>query len=246
MNNDTQVLVPKQGLSLARAAPFLILVAGLAAFFALGLNRYLTLDVLKDNREVLSTWVLAHRIEAVIYFVIIYAFVVAFSLPIASLFTITGGLLFGTIFGTMWVVIGATIGATFTFLAAKAAIGDALRQRLGQRFKAMEDGLRTNAFSYLLVLRLVPLFPFWLVNLAPAFFGVRARTYVAATLIGIIPGSFVYASVGAGLNALFDAGQRPDFSIILQPQFILPIVGLAALALVPVVYRKLTSSKSKA
>ena len=245
MSDDVKIAAPKRGLSLGRLAPFLILLAGLVAFFALGLNKYLTLDVLKDNREALGSWVQTHQIEAVIYFVIIYALVVAFSLPIASLFTITGGLLFGTVFGTIWVVIGATTGATLTFLAAKAAIGDSLRRRFGQRFKAMEDGLRTSAFSYLLVLRLVPLFPFWLVNLAPAFFGVRTRTYVAATLIGIVPGSFVYASVGTGLNALFDAGQNPDLSIILKPQFIVPIVGLALLALVPVLYRSLSSSKPK-
>jgi uncharacterized membrane protein YdjX (TVP38/TMEM64 family) len=104
--------------------------------------------------------------------------------------------------------------------------------------RRMEEGFRADALSYLLVLRLIPIFPFWLVNIVPAFLGVPLRTYVLGTLIGIIPGSFVYASVGNGLGAVFDAGQTPDLGIVFEPAILLPIVGLAVLALLPVAYRK--------
>ena len=146
--------------------------------------------------------------------------------------------------GLLYVVVGATIGATLLFLAAKTALGDALRARAGGFVKKMEDGFRKNAFNYLLFLRLVPAFPFWLVNLVPAFLGVTLRTYVVATFIGIIPGAIVYTSVGNGLGAVFDAGESPDFGIIFRPEILLPIVGLAVLALVPVLYQKLTSKSS--
>jgi uncharacterized membrane protein YdjX (TVP38/TMEM64 family) len=109
----------------------------------------------------------------------------------------------------------------------------------------MEAGFRENAFNYLLVLRLIPLFPFWLVNLVPAFLGVPLRTYVVATLLGIIPGSLVYASVGNGLGVVFDQGDTPDLGIIFKPAILGPILGLAALALLPVVYRRY-KARSKA
>ena len=107
----------------------------------------------------------------------------------------------------------------------------------------MEEGFRRDALSYLLVLRLIPIFPFWLVNIVPAFLGVPLRTYVLGTFVGIIPGSFVYASVGNGLGAVFDAGGTPDLGIIFAPAILLPIVGLAVLALLPIVYRRFKARK---
>ena len=117
-------------------------------------------------------------------------------------------------------------------------IGETLRAKAGPRIRRMEEGFRADALSYLLVLRLIPLFPFWLVNIVPAFLGVPVRTYVLGTFIGIIPGSFVYASVGNGLGAVFEAGGTPDLGIVFTPAILLPIVGLAVLALLPVAYRK--------
>jgi len=245
MTNADEKQTPKAQWSLARVLPLLILIAGLVAFFYFGLQKYVTFAALKENREVLTTWVQAHGVEAVVAFIALYAVAVAFSLPIAALLTIAGGFLFGTMFGTLWTVTGATIGATVAFLAAKTALGDPLRARFGARLKAMEAGFRANAFSYMLVLRLVPLFPFWLVNLAPAFLGVGLSTYVIATFIGIIPGSFVYTSIGTGLNALIDAGQQPDLRMILKPEFLIPILGLALLAMIPVVYRLFTPKKAQ-
>jgi uncharacterized membrane protein YdjX (TVP38/TMEM64 family) len=135
-------------------------------------------------------------------------------------------------------VIAATIGATLLFLAARTALGDVLRAKAGPGLRKLEDGFKRDALSYLLVLRLVPAFPFFLVNLAPAFLGVSLRTYLIGTFFGIMPGTFVFASVGAGLGAVFDRGERPDLSIILSPPVLLPLLALAALALVPVIWNR--------
>ena len=141
-------------------------------------------------------------------------------------------------------MVGATIGATALFLAARYAFADLLRAKAGPAIRKMEDGFREDAFNYLLVLRLVPIFPFWLVNLVPAFLGVSLKVYVIATFIGIIPGGFVYALVGNGLGAIFDRGEVPDLLIIFQPQILAPILGLAVLAVIPVIYKKMKQRKA--
>ena len=212
-------------------------------FFALGLDRYATLDTLRDNREALSAWVAANKGLAILVYVGAYAAMVAFSLPGALAATLTGGFLFGTVLGGAATVIAATVGATILFIAARTAFGDLLRAKAGPAIKRMEAGFRENAFSYLLVLRLVPLFPFFLVNLAPAFLGVTLPTFVAATFIGIVPGTFVFASLGNGLGAVFDAGRTPDLGLIKEPQVILPLLALAVLALVPVFYRRIRRAR---
>jgi uncharacterized membrane protein YdjX (TVP38/TMEM64 family) len=237
----------KPRVTLTRLIPLLILGAGLVAFFALGLNKYLTLDLVKENRDVLKDWVYQHKTQAVLLFIVAYVIVAAFSLPVSSLVSITGGFLFGSVFGAAWAIVGATIGATILFLVAKTALGDPLRARFADRIKAMEDGFRANAFSYLMLLRLVPLFPFWLVNLAAAFTGVSAMTFVLTTFIGIIPGAFVFASIGNGLNALFEAGEAPDLSIVAllsRSDFYIPIIGLVLLSLIPIAYRAFAKKRA--
>ena len=166
----------------------------------------------------------------------------ALSVPGAAVLTVAGGFLFGALEGTVLVVIGATVGATLLYLAAKTALGDALRARAGGLVHKLEAGFRENALSYLLVLRLVPLFPFWLVNLAAAVLGVPPATYVLGTFVGIIPGSYVYASVGAGLGSVFDQGGEPSLKGALTPQVLVALVGLALLSLVPVAYKRLKAA----
>jgi uncharacterized membrane protein YdjX (TVP38/TMEM64 family) len=224
----------------------LALILGLAAFFAFDLNSYVSIDSIKSNREALSAFVARNGIWAAFLFGALYAVVVAFSLPGGAVMTITGGFLFGWLGGGLIVVVGATIGATALFLIARTAIGGYLEAKAGPFVRKMEDGFRQNALSYLLVLRLIPLFPFWLVNLVPAFLGVSTTTYIVATFFGIIPGTFVYASVGNGLGALFDAGDDPDLGIIFEPQFLAPLIGLAVLAVIPVVYKKFQKSRNQA
>ncbi len=152
--------------------------------------------------------------------------------------TLTGGFLFGTVFGTLYNVLGATIGATLVFLVARSAFGEVLQRRAGPALKKVEEGLREDAVSYLLVLRLVPLFPFWLVNLVPALFGISLRAYIVCSFFGMMPGALVYASIGGGLGEFLDRGEKPDLQAVLQPHILLPLIGLGLLALVPVVYKR--------
>jgi len=230
---------------LRRLAPLALLLAALGAFFALGLHDYLSFDTLREHRAQLLALVARHPVLAPLAFTAVYAAVIALSVPGGAILTIAGGFLFGIVPATVYVVIGATIGATIVFLIARSALGDSLRARAGPRIRRMEEGFRADALSYLLVLRLIPLFPFWLVNIVPAFLGVPLRTYVLGTLVGIIPGSFVYASVGNGLGAVFEAGGTPDLGIIFEPAVLLPIVGLAALALLPVAYRRFKARRKE-
>ncbi len=227
-----------------RLIPLVILIGLLVAAFYAGLGRYLSLDYLSENREVLTAWVDANRVLAIPGFIALYTLLVAISFPGAAFLTIIGGFLFGPLLGTVLVVTGATLGATIIFLAARTALGDPLRKRAGGFIKRMEEGFREDAMSYLLVLRLVPVFPFWVVNLVPAFLGVPLRTFVLATALGIIPGSAVYVGVGDGLGAVLDQGGQPDWGLIFNPRVLVPILGLALLSLVPVIYRKVRERRS--
>lgn len=242
--SDESSDVKQSGFSLGRLIPLVVLAVGLVAFFVLDLGQYVTLDALKENREFLQTFVAENTALAFTVYMAIYTVMVAFSLPGALIATLTGGFLFGTIFGGLATVIAATIGATIVFLIAKTALGDTLRAKAGPGIQKMEAGFQKNAFSYLMVLRLVPLFPFFLVNLAPAFLGVKLRTFMVATFFGIIPGTFVFASVGNGLGAIFDEGGEPNLGIIFQPEVLGPILALAALSLVPVIYKRFSKDEA--
>jgi len=234
---------PKPPLSIARLAPLFILICGLVAFFASGFHRYISLDTLHDNRDMLTRWVADAGVLACVIYTAAYAGIVAFSVPGAAVMTIAGGFLFGPWLGAVLTVIGATVGAVAVFLAARYALADFLRARAGSAIRRMEAGFRADALSYLLFLRLVPVFPFWLVNLVPAFLGVGLGTYLLGTFLGIIPGSVVYSLVGDGVGAVLDAGGDVDLGIIFEPRFLLPVVGLAVLALVPAVYRKFRAER---
>lgn len=239
----TPMPAPAGGLSLSRLVPLIVIAAAFAAFFAFDLNRFLSFDALSENREALLAWQHNNTTLAIAAFVALYAVVVALSLPGAIWMTIGGGFLFGATLGTILVVVAATIGASAIFLVARYALGDVLRARAGPAIRKMEVGFRDNALSYLLVLRLVPLFPFWLVNLVPAFLGVPLRTFVIGTFVGIIPGSFVYILVGNGLGAVFDAGEKPDLDVIFKPEILAPIAGLVLLSLLPIVYKRLRRAR---
>src|SRR6185295_3116803 len=223
--------------SAARLVPLLALLVGLGLFFALGLQHQLSCAALRDNRAWLGDWVAGHWLLAVLGFMAVYAAAVALSVPGAVVLTLAAGFLFGTA-ATALVVVAATAGATVLFLAARSAFRDLLQPRVGPWLARLQRGFAENELNYPLFLRLVPLFPFFVVNLVPAFLGVRLRSFVIATFFGIIPGSFVFASVGAGLGSLFDTGRDCSLDNVLTPQIILALVGLALLALVPVVYKR--------
>lgn len=204
---------------------------------------YFSFQSLKDNRALLMEWSESNYVLTVIGFIGVYYLAVTFSLPGAVWMTLAGGFIFGTLAGTVFVVVGATAGATALFLAARYAFADLLRAKASAAIVRMEDGFRDDAMSYLLVLRLVPLFPFWLVNLVPAFLGVPLRTFVIGTFFGIMPGTFVYSSVGNGLAMLIDKGEMPNMGIIFEPSIITPLIGLALLAMIPVAYKKYKAKK---
>lgn len=231
--------------TLRRFAPLAVIAAAIAAAFALGIGDYLSFEALRDNRDVLMKLVKEHALLAVIGFIALYAVSTALSLPGGAVLSIAGGFLFGSIIGTIWIVIGATLGAVGVFLAARTALGNALKAKAGPWLKKMEAGFQDNAFNYLLVLRLVPLFPFFVVNLVPAFLGVNLRTFTLATVLGIIPGAFVFASVGNGLGSVFEQGETFSPAAALTPEVITALIGLAILALVPVGYEKLKTRRER-
>jgi uncharacterized membrane protein YdjX (TVP38/TMEM64 family) len=166
-------------------------------------------------------------------FLAIYALMVALSLPGGAIMTMSGGFLIGLWLGSLLVVIGATAGAIVLFLVARFVVGDLLCTRAGPFFKRIAEGFERNAFSHLLFLRLVPLFPFWAVNIVPALLGIQLRSLTAATLIGIIPGTLAYASIGDSLGLYFSAGTGVPLSKVFTPETIAIRVGLALLALLP-------------
>lgn len=228
-----------------RFLPILVIAMALGLFFALGFHRYFTLETLRENREALQMWVDASPGRAIGIFILAYAAAVAISFPGASILTVFGGFLFGLWPGVPVVVLAATIGAAIIFIAAKTALGDFLSNRAGGFVKSMEKGFHENELNYMFVLRLVPVFPFWAINIAAGLVGVSFRNFLIGTFFGIIPGSFVYISIGAAAGAAFDAGDDVSLSgILFQPQTLLPIIGLIILALIPIALKRFSKAAS--
>ena len=194
---------------------------------------YISLDVLKANRDKLLAFTEDHYWSAVVLFILAYITQTAFSLPGATLMTLTGGFLFGSLWAALYVNIGATTGATLAFLAARYLFRGWVEQRFGNRLAGFQEGFTQNAFSYLLTLRLIPLFPFFLVNLLSGLTPVKAGTYMAATAIGIIPGSLAYTFAGRQLSTIDSLAE------LASPRLLLALTLLGLLFLMPVVYRKL-------
>ena len=225
---------PQPVISTRRLVPLGLLLAAGIGFVAAGGHKYLTFATLAENRDWLCGLVARWGIVAALCYIAAYGLLVALSVPGAALLTIAGGFFLGTWLGGLCAIIGATLGATGIFLAARAGLGG-LAGRAGPLVGKLEAGFRADAFNYLLVLRLVPVLPFWLVNLVPALVGVRLRTYVLATFLGIIPGTLVYASLGNGLGSVLE---EPDLGIVFTPRVLVPVIGLALLALFPVAYKR--------
>jgi len=214
----------------------LVFAGAVAGFFALGGYRYLTLDTIKDNRDALLAFTQAHYAQAVVIAFLVYVAAAAFSLPGGLILSLTCGFLFGRWAGTVLVVLAASIGATLLFLAARYVFADSARKRLGALGEKINAGFTRNAFSYMLFLRLVPAFPFFLVNLAPAFTSIPLRTYALATFIGIIPGTFVFVNLGETL------GRIDSLQGLVSWETLGAFALLGILALVPVVVRSRMSS----
>jgi uncharacterized membrane protein YdjX (TVP38/TMEM64 family) len=226
-----------------RFLPAAVLLAGLAFGYAMGWHQFLTLDYLAESRTQLLAWRDANPVLAPAAFAFLYALAVAFSFPAASVLTIFGGFLFGWVTAAILVAFAATIGATILFLVARTAFGGFLRDKVGGKVARFAEGFEKNAFSYLLALRLAPVFPFFVVNIAPALFDVPLRTYVTATFLGILPGVVAYSWLGQGVDSVLvaadEAGRSPALSDLVTTDITIAFVSLALVALVPAVVRTL-------
>ncbi len=211
-------------------APLAVVIL-LALAWATGMQRYLTLEMLAAQREALAALVAARPLLAALLYVVAYIAVVAFSLPGGAVMTLAGGLLFGVWLGAFLAVLGATLGAAALFLLARSALAPLMAGRAEGLLGPLRAGLAQDGFFYLLSLRLVPVFPFWLLNLAPALLGMGFASYFAATFLGIMPGTLVFAGIGAGLDEVFLSGGVPDLGVIFSPGVLLPLLGLAVLSL---------------
>lgn len=230
--------------AIKRWAPLMSLIILLGLFLHFKLYHYLSFENLKTHRVLLLAWADQHLILTLFSFMLMYIIGVASSLPGALFLTLIGGFLFGPWVGTLTVVISATLGAMLVYLAVKLALRDWVAKRNAKWLKSMEQGFKNNALSYLLFLRLVPVFPFFLVNIIPALLGVPLSTFMIGTFFGIMPGSFIYVLVGNGLGHVFDTNSTPNISILTDPTLIGPLIALALLALVPIGYRKMRRSSN--
>lgn len=230
-------------LGIKRLAPLIFLAAVASAAIAMGWHEYLSLDSLRRHQETLRDIVLNQPYLSAAAYIAIYAAVVALSLPGATVMSVLGGFLFGLAWGGVLSVSAATIGATLVFLAARSAIGDALKRRTGPYLRRIEEGFRNGAFNYMLFLRLMPIFPFWAVNLSLAALGAPLVPYIATTALGIIPGSFVIVAFGAGVSDFveLDGG---GLDSLFTPTLIFALSGLALLSILPVGIRKWRSRRN--
>ncbi len=228
-----------------RHAPLLLIVA-IAAIGAFTLQDYLSFETLRENREALLAYRDAHFTVMLGVFVGMYILIVAFSLPGAAVASVTGGFLFGIAWGTAANVCAASIGATLIFQAARMGLGQSLAAKMEASdgtLKRIKEGLNDNEVSVLFLLRLVPAVPFFVANLLPALVGVKFRNFVLTTVFGIIPGALVFTWIGVGVGEVFDRGGSPDLSLLWEPQVIGPLLGLSALAALPILLKAFRRKK---
>ena len=232
---------------IARFAPIAVILFGLAFGYTMGWHEFLSLDYLVQSRDMLKHMVAAHYLSAVFGFIAVYALATAFSFPAASILTIFAGFLFGWFIGGSAAIVGATIGATAIFIAARTAFGDFLKEKVGGKVAKLAKGFEEDAFSYLFVLRLAPIFPFFVMNIAPALFNVPLRTYIIATFLGIIPGGMAYAYLGQGLDSVIvaaaEAGREVTIKDIVTTEIVVAFAALALVAAIPTIVKKIRGNK---
>jgi uncharacterized membrane protein YdjX (TVP38/TMEM64 family) len=226
------------GMQVGKIATVIVIGCGIGLFVYFDLARWLSLEALKANRDHLLAFTEANYTGAVVLFIALYIAVTGLSLPGATILTLAGGFLFGSLPATIFVNLGATIGATLAFLAARYVLRDWVERKFGRWLEPLQEGFAKNAFSYLMTLRLIPLFPFFAVNLVSGLTRMNIGTYAAATALGIIPGSFVYAYAGRQLGTLNSLRE------IASPHVLGAFVLLGLLALTPVAYRKFSAKSA--
>ncbi|MEL7301780.1 MAG: TVP38/TMEM64 family protein [Pseudomonadota bacterium] len=240
----TDAAAPKS--KLKRFAP-LAIIAIVAVLGVTFLGEYLSFETLRDNREALLAFRDENFFLLTLIFILAYAAIIAFALPGAAIASITGGFLFALFPGTLFNMIAATLGATATFMAARYGFGEAAEKKLAESKGVMgriKAGIDENQWETLFLVRLLPIFPFFVSNLALSVVGVPLWKYVVGTFFGILPGAVVYTSIGAGLSDVFARGETPDLGIIFTWPILGPLLGLAALAVLPIIVKAVRGKKS--
>ena len=223
----------------------LVIAAAVLAYWRFG--ELLTFSALQENRAQLIAFRDGNYTMTAATFIALYAVMVALSLPGATIATLTGGFLFSVFPGTLFNMIAATLGACGIFLAARMGLGERLAAKLDDSegaVKRIKAGIDRNQWSMLFLMRLMPIVPFFVANLVPSFLGVSLGRFAVSTFFGIIPGAIVYTSLGAGLGSVFETGEMPNLGIIFEPQILLPILGLCALAALPLFLRLMRKGRA--
>lgn len=223
--------------ALLRFGPALAAVALAAAAYFAGLLDYISLSQLSHRRDLLEAYVAAHPVLSVLGFIGVFAAGVTLSLPVALVLMLSGGFLFGAFEGGLAAAAASTLGGTATYLICRTAAGDVVMRFAGRRVARFQLKAQEDAFILLLGLRLVPMMPFWMINVGAGALRVPLRSFLGATALGVLPSSFIYSVLGSGLGRMFDAGAKPSLAMVLQPPVYLPLIGLAVLALLPVGWR---------
>lgn len=251
---------PTERFRLRRWLPLAAIVAAAAAVLAMGWHRELSFENVVRYRDQIDAFIAGHAAGALAAFAILYVGVVALSIPGAVFLSIASGFLFGTLVGGLASIVSASVGAVLIFLIARTAFGEHLIRRAGPAAARLAEGFREDAFHYLLFLRLVPAFPFFAVNLVAALAGVRLMPFVAATVLGIVPGTFAFTSVGAGLDSVIAAQETAyraclaagnsgcgldfDWRTALTPQLLGALAALGVIALIPVIAKRLRARRA--
>ena len=229
---------PKHALRLLRRFGPLVALLGLFVWaLASGVAEHISLEELRTRGEALRTFAQQRPLLSLVIYVAVYVATVSISLPGALILSLSGGYLFGPFLGGAAAVTGATGGSTVVYMVSRSAFGDFLRRWKNPLLLRVEDGFRDNAFSYLLTLRLIPAFPLLLVNVAAGLVAIPIRTFLTASLLGMLPSSFVYAGIGAGLGHVFALGGPVSVETLMSPRVYLPIIGMGALAFLPPLWR---------
>jgi len=227
-----------------RWLPLVFIAIGIFAFFHFKLYQYLNFQSIRAHRHLYLSWTNQHYLSAVTGFILLYCLIIAISIPGAIFLTFAGGFLFGTVWGTVFVVIGETLGCTVTFLAVKISLGEWIARKASKWVLKMEAEFEKNAFNYIITLRLIPILPFWLVNIAAALLKVSTGTFISSTFLGIIPLTVIYVSLGHSLSIIFEHDTAPNLQIFLSPHIYIPLIALSFFAMFPVAYQYYKKRKS--
>jgi uncharacterized membrane protein YdjX (TVP38/TMEM64 family) len=231
----------RAGSLLLRFGPAALLVALAIAAYSSGLVGHINLTELQGRRLSLEEFVAVRPLVSALIYVSMFTVAVSLSLPLALILCLCGGFLFGALEAGFLASLSSTLGGMVMFFVARTAVGDILGRLAGPRIAKLRVEAKKDAFALVLTLRLIPMMPFWLINVGAALVGIPFRTFAIATALGVMPSCFIYASLGSGLGSLFDRGVTPNGRMVLEPEVLVPLLALALLGILPLAYRLVRS-----